>query len=202
MTTEKLPKYTEFETKYRVEDDVLAIFQNIVQNTDYINHYHVTGPDTFFVKDEGSFGRYRKSDTQIDLNGNNFAQWTIKEKLKDAKNNINRFESNWNVTGTPEDEIVAGAEKMGFKKVGKIHKECWIYKYEDATIVFYSVVGEGSDKKSHFIEAEVDEETIDQLTELEAWTVIEKYEALLEKTGINARKRLKLSLFDMYRTDT
>ena len=198
--SEKLPKYTEFESKYRTEIEMLPIFKKIARSIPNYKYLKVRGPDFFYVKDEGSFGRYRKSDIE-DENGEFFAQWTIKEKQKDAKNNINRFESNWTVTGTPSEEIHAGALKMGFKYVGKIIKKCFIFSYDDATIVFYSVTGNDSDKESHYLEIEVREDTIDQLTEEEAWGVIEKYEALLEETGINARKRLKLSLFDMYRED-
>ena len=201
-TEEKLSKFTEFECKYRTELDVLPIFKKIASKIpDQQSYLYVKGPDIFYVKDEGSFGRYRHCETP-DENGNLFAQWTIKEKRQGAKNSINRFESNWIVTGTPPEEIHAGAERMGFNKVGKIHKTCYIYTFADATIVFYTVVSEGSDKEAHFIEIEVDEQTIDQLTEKQAWEVVEKYEAILLDTGINARKRTKLSLFDMYRTDS
>jgi hypothetical protein len=37
------------------------------------------------------------------------------------------------------------------------------------------------------------------MTEKEAWAVIEKYEKLLEPVGINAYKRLKKSLFEIYK---
>jgi adenylate cyclase class IV len=197
----KLPRWTEFESKYRTDLESLPIFLKIAHNTgNLINYLYVSGPDTFYVKDEGSFGRYRKSD-MADKDGSYFAQWTIKEKQKDSKNNFNRFESNWTVTGTPIEEIHAGAEKMGYKRVGKVHKDCHIFRFPDSTIVFYTVTSEGSDKKAHYIEVEVDEETIHQLTETEAWAVIEKYENILKDTGINAKKRLKLSLFEIYRND-
>lgn len=199
----KLPKYTEFECKYRVEKSIFPLFNRIVSEiSPYPRYLHVSGPDTFYVKDEGSFGRYRKSDTQFDDKGNNFAQWTVKEKRKGAKNSINRFESNWAITGTPEAEVHAGAEKMGYRKVGKIQKDCLIYTFPDATLVFYTVKEFESDKESSFIEIEVCEATIDQLTEDDAWQVIEKYEYILRNIGICSDKRLDDSLFDLYRRDT
>jgi adenylate cyclase class IV len=202
MTIDRLPKFTEFECKYRTEKDILKEFIRIANSIPNQEDYlEVKGPDTFFVNPGiNHFGRYRKSDIP-DSNGNFFAQWTIKEKQEGAKNSINRFESNWIVTGTPTEEVYAALEKMGYKKVGKIHKHCYIYKFIDATIVFYTVVSDNSAKEAHFIEIEVDEHTIDRLTEDEAWKVIEKYENILADTGISAKKRMRLSLFDMYRED-
>jgi adenylate cyclase class IV len=193
-----LPKFTEFETKYRVNKDDFVIFNDIAINRqDLISYKYVEGPDVFFFKERNSFGRYRVSN-EADKYGNYYSQWTIKGKQENSKNNIIRFESNWTTTGTPSDEIYAGAEKMGYKKVGKIQKKCHIYAFEDAIVVFYSVKKENSEKEDHFIEIEVKEETIDRLTENQAWEVIEKYEDVFKETNINARKRLKLSLFDMY----
>lgn len=196
MSETKIPKFTEFECKYRTSKEILPIFNRLtlVDGSEFL---YVEGPDAFYTKHEGHFGRYRKSA----MPNSKFAQWTIKEKPVGAKNNNIRFESNWNVSGTPPEEIHAAALKMGYEYNTTIYKKCHIYTFSDATLVFYTVTQEGSDKEHHFIEIEVDESTIDSLTEEQAWDVIRKYENKLARleVPISAQKRMKLSLFEMFK---
>ena len=73
---------------------------------------------------------------------------------------------------------------------------------EDATLVYYSVVDttDGAQKnEQHFLEIEVSEEMIGDMTEDQAWVVLTRYEKLLEAVGINPQKRLRKSLWEMYR---
>lgn len=196
----KIPKFSEVETKYRTDVSAMASFKNIVEMLpNLLSFQYCQGPDTYYTRVDGSLGRYRVG--QFPTQTDKFAQWTVKEKREGAKNNIFRFESNWRVDGTPDDEIAAGAEKMGYRFNFKIMKQCHIYKFEDATLVFYSVREVESLKQDYFIEIEVTEETIHHLTEDQAWEVITKYEKILEPTGISPHKRLKLSLFEMYRQE-
>lgn len=193
----KIPKFSEVETKYRTEVGIMPAFKRIVEALPgLIEFIYAQGPDTYYTRPDGSLGRYRAA--QFPTKENKFAQWTVKEKREGAKNNIFRFESNWRVDGTPEDEIEAGAEKMGYRFNFKINKQCHIYKFEDATLVFYSVREVNSLKEDYFIEIEVTEETIHHLNEDQAWEVITKYEKILEPTGISPQKRLRKSLFEMY----
>lgn len=196
----KLPKFTEFETKYRTDLSVLGVFKRIVRALPGpVDFLYAEGPDVYYSNSEGTPGRYRV--TEYPKEEQQFAQWTIKIKPEGAKNNIIRGEPNWKVRGTPFDEIDRGAQSMGFKFNFKIWKMCHIYKFKDVTLVFYTVIKDGSTKEDHFIEIEVDEDTIDQLTEDEAWATISKYEKILEETGINAQKRMKRSLYEMYREE-
>ena len=53
-----------------------------------------------------------------------------------------------------------------------------------------------------YVEIEVDEATIHNLTKSEANAVVEKYEEILSTIeGVSAKKRLKLSLRERYRKD-
>ena len=61
------------------------------------------------------------------------------------------------------------------------------------------VTSENKNSESHFIEIELNESTIYNHTEEEAWTLLMKYEKMLEPLGIHAQKRLRKSLFEMYR---
>lgn len=191
---EKLPQYTEFESKYRVEGDKVFQFKQIVENLgEAYDFLYVQGPDHYFVRDDERFARYRKADN--DKSGR--AEVTFKLKPVGAKNNIQRKEYNWRVDKTPYTEIAEGLEDQGYKFNFKITKQCHIYKFKEATLVFYSVTDEKG-KLDHFVEIELDESTIHHLTESEAMEKIRKYEVVLAPIGISHRGRLTKSLFEMY----
>ena len=193
----KISRFTEFETKYTSDIAHLSQFKSIVEKLpDLIEFIYAEGPDTYFTKSDGSFGRYRAAKYP---HGTTYAQWTLKIKPVGAKNNISRLEYNWRVDGTPAQEIVDGALWMGFTYNFKISKSCHIYRYPDATLVFYSVKEDGSSKEDYFMEIEITEETVHELTEDQAWDIIRKYEKVLEPVGVTAQKRMRRSLFELYR---
>ena len=196
----KIARFTEFETKYTSDISNLPIFKSIVETLPgLIEFTYAEGPDTYLTKPDGSFGRYRKAKYPHDTK---YAQWTLKFKPVGAKNNISRLEYNWQVDGTPEQEILDGAVAMGFSFNFKINKGCHIYRFPECTLVFYSVKEENSAREDYFIEIEITEETVHELTEEQAWDIIRKYEKILEPVGVNAQKRMRRSLFEMYRKET
>jgi len=195
----KIARFTEFETKYSSDISQLSQFKSIVEALPgLIEFTYAEGPDTYLTKSDGSFGRYRVAKYPHDTK---YAQWTLKFKPTGARNNISRLEYNWRVDGTPAQEILDGAEAMGFSFNFKISKQCHIYRFEDATLVFYSVREDGAVKEDYFMEVEITEETVHELTEEQAWGVIRKYEKILEPVGVNAQKRMRRSLFEMYKRD-
>lgn len=195
----KIAKFTEFETKYTSDISQLSQFKAIAETLpDFLDFTYCEGPDTYLTKPDGSFGRYRKAKYPSDTK---YAQWTLKLKPAGAKNNISRLEYNWRVDGTPSQEILDGAVAMGFSFNFKINKSCHIYRFSECTLVFYSVKEEGVDKEDYFIEIEITEETVHELTEEQAWDIIRKYEKILEPVGVNAQKRMRRSLFEMYRKE-
>lgn len=197
---------TEFECKYRVKDHDLVTFKKIIATLpDPKRFLYVEGPDQYFTHpnfDESSFGRYRKPSFGLD---GGRSEWTVKLKPKGAKNNKKRVEINWRVDGTPEEDIVRGAEVQGFAFNFSIVKNCHIMFFEDATLVFYTVYdtteGSKSTKVDHFVEIEVSEDKIREgMKEEQAEATIAKYEAVLSSIeGVSTKRRLKLSLFEMYR---
>lgn len=193
MTT-KIEKHTEFETKYRVDGSKIYEFTQLVraQTEDY-QFIYAQGPDYYYTKPDNSFLRYRKGET--DKGGR--AEVTMKQKPVGALKNVIRKEVNWRVDKTSQDTIHEGALMMGYVFNFKIYKMCHIYKFKDAVVVFYTVIDEEKNN-DHFIEIELDEETIHKLTEDEAWAIVRKYEAMLEPIGITYRHRLNKSLFEMY----
>lgn len=198
---EKLPPYTEFETKYRTELSVLPTFQRLSKAIPDLKEFvYACGPDEYNVRpDSPLFLRFRMA--EYPKSEPLFKQLTIKGRPTGAKNNIKRKEPNLNVSVNSPEEIREFIAEANFTFNFKIYKECHIYTFADATIVFYTVKEEADSKEHYFIEIEVDEKTIHNLTEKEAWQVIEKYEKILSETGINAQKRMRLSLFEMFRKD-
>jgi len=192
--TQKLPHHTEFESKYKIDGDRIYDFKNIVESLEGYRFIYVQGPDYYFTKPDNSFLRYRNADNETR------AEVTMKEKPANAKNNIIRKEVNWRVDKNSYENIEAGAIMQGYSFNFKISKICHIYNFKDATVVFYTVKDD-SHKLNHFIEIEVDEDTIHKLTEKDAWAVIEKYEEILKPLGITYRSRLRKSLYEMYVKD-
>jgi len=191
----KIPHHTEFETKYRVEGHLIYTFKEIVNNLkDAPVCVYVEGPDWYYTKEDGSFLRYRKADNQ------KRAEVTFKEKPVGVRSNVKRKEVNWRVDSTPFETVHEGAIMQGYEFNFKIWKMCHIYNFKDATLVFYTVRGEDN-KDAHFVEIEVDEETIHKLTEKDAWDVIKKYEEILAPLGITYRNRMMKSLFELYVKD-
>jgi len=193
MNDDKLEKHVEFETKYRTEPDKLHQFISIVQEIDQPHEFvYAQGPDFYYTLPDLSFARYRKAE-------NDKKAWvTFKEKPEGASNNIYRTEVNWRVDNTKKETIFKGLELQGYKYNFSIWKMCHIYKFKDATLVFYTVRDYVDNSLDHFIEIEVDEETIHNLTREEAMGVIRKYEEFLTPLGITYRNRLNKSLFEMY----
>jgi predicted adenylyl cyclase CyaB len=124
----------------------------------------------------------------------------MKRKPDGAKNNIQREELNIRVDVTPFETITKLVENLGFTYNFRIYKMCHIYKFDDATLVFYTVEDEKKNL-THFIEIEVHEENIRHMTEEEAWGIVKKYETALEPIGIKPQNRLRKSLFEMYRRE-
>lgn len=201
MSEEKKLDHIEFESKYRVEHNIVLPFKLIVEKMPTFREFiYAEGPDEYFVKD-GLFARYRK---EANKGPDARAELTIKIKPEGAKNNIIREEYNVRVDGTPRETIVKFLTALGFNHNFTVMKSCFIYRMEDATLVTYTVadITDGTLKsEDNFVEIEVSEEKIHTMTESEAWQIITKYEKSLESLGINPQKRLRKSLFEMYRRE-
>lgn len=213
-TKERNLEHIEFETKYRVEDHLLIEFKQILEGHPELKDFlYVEGPDHFYVYPQswfdanpqwdpnGTFVRYRKPSFGLDKGRR---QVTWKYKPKDAKNNIQRKENNWDIGKTPENVIIEQLLSSGLTFNASIIKNCHIYFFDDATLVFYTVYDTtfGKPKKAdYFVEIEVSEDNIAEMTEDQAWAVIEKFEKILAPLGISPQKRLRKSLFEMYKKE-
>lgn len=144
------------------------------------------------------FMRYRRPSHGLD---GDRKELTTKYKQTGAKNNIQREEKNIRVDKTEENTITSFVKDIGYKMNFSIWKTCHIYNFEDATLVFYSVYDTTNGKSSkmdNFVEIEVSEEKVSDMTEEQAWGIIVKYEKALESIGLSAKSRLRKSLYEMY----
>ena len=185
--------FHEVEVKFRVDEGKRNDWKQLVESFDGIKEFiYVESDDIYYVKDE-EFLRHRFSNHKKDKR----AELTYKAKTKDG-DNIIRKEVNVRVDANDVATVKEFCESLGFQRNFKIGKYVDIYKFEDATLPFYTVITEDG-KRETFIEIEVDEEKLHGLTEDEAWDIIKKYEEKLAPLEITHKNRLRKSLFEMYR---
>jgi predicted adenylyl cyclase CyaB len=190
--SKELPVFVEFESKYLISNgELLWEFKHLVESKlgqkDFV---YVQSADVYYERSLNDFVRYRFSQVY------KRAELTTKRKIN-SNNNIIREEVNMRVDGNDFETVEKLVNSMGYVFNFKIDKQCHIYKTEDATLVFYSVRDLENQKLSHFIEIEVIEGV--KFTEEESWAIIRKYETMLAPLGVTAQKRLRKSLYEMYR---
>lgn len=187
-------KFLEIETKYYADEIDRLKFKELAMKLEPKKFLYVESTDVYYSKDD-DFVRWRMAPAS---GGSKRSELTIKKKLISA-NNVVRTEVNLRVDQNEEDTIKAFCEALNYSKNFSIYKMCDIYYYDDADIVFYSVIDEQG-KTSNFLEIEVDE-TLD-ITEEQAKEILVKYEKLLAPLGLSPQKRMKKSLWELYRKKT
>ena len=225
---QEILKFCEFETKYRTEEKQRYPFKKIMEDDlglkgdkflyvqsgdEYLNLNLDKRIDKFLnenkpkTADAGVVGMYIKKFIEEELGMPKFLRHrasedkkikqkeiTFKKKHKSA-NNIRRTEINLRVDNSSAETIREFCEGIGYEHTFDVYKYCDIYYADDAVLVYYSVKDDNG-KMDHFIEIEVNEEM--DFTEDQAWTIIKKYEKILEPVGIKPQGRIRKSLFEMY----
>jgi len=189
-------EFLEFETKYNTDGELVYKFKEIVgSHPDIEDFLYVEGDDIYYTKGE-EFLRYRMPQSKK----NKRAELTYKTKHGN-KNNIARTEVNLRVDPNDHATVEKFVNILGYEQNFRITKICHIYYTKEANLVFYSIIDHANKSKSmsHFIEIEVNEELATGLTEEENWDIIRKWEGVMAPLGVLAQKRLRKSLFEMYR---
>lgn len=190
-----MSNYLEVETKYDGSEIDRLAFKALARSLNPKSFVYVESRDIYYVHEKDDFLRYRMPAEHL---GDPRSELTFKKKTQTG-NNMVRTEVNLRVDMNSAQLLDVFCEGIGYKRNFSVYKMCDIYFFEDANIVFYSVLDD-FDKSASFVEIEASEDI--GLTQEEAWGVVQKYEKLLSPLGIGAPKRKKLSLFEMYRRET
>lgn len=188
--------HTELEIKYRVNDSDLFPFKKLIESSFEVERFeYVTGPDYYFVRPgTDDFIRFRCARYQTED-----GELTIKKK-RSQSNNINRTEVNLKLKDPDFQDVSKFADLLGYKLNFTVLKDCHIFELSDCHMSFYSVTEMGKNKPpSFFIEIEIKEDIVDLLSEKESWDLLRFYEKKLAEINISSKKRVKKSLFEMFR---
>lgn len=188
------PKYLEIETKYRADSLSLTDFVEFCASRNPERVVNASGFDYFYEssKDPGAFCRHR-----IGLDSN---QLTFKRKLADNNNYI-RTEHNLDLRGANREQVAALCQEFGYSHNFSLYKNCFVYAYENYTLVFYIVYDEDLHELGRFIEIEMKEDYPWE-SEEQAWSQLLVFEKLLKPLGISPQARVKRSLFELYKKET
>lgn len=186
-------RFLEIETKYDADNIERLEFKALMKSLAPSSFLYVESADKYFVKSETEFLRFRMPPG----NGDQRSELTFKKKHGTLNNNV-RTEVNLRVDLNRPELVDKFCEGLGYSFNFSIYKLCDIYYFEDANVVLYAVIDENNKVRS-FLEIEVKEDQ--DITEDAAWDIILKYEKLLSPLGINAQKRKKLSLYEMYKKE-
>lgn len=182
----------EIEFKYRADDLSLATFREFCETKEPLKYLECSGWDYFYQnqKEDDSFCRFRF--------GPDLSQLTFKKKTTDS-NNFVRTEHNLDLDrGVTEGQARALCKEFGYQYNASIYKNCFIYKYDWYTIVFYVCYDENLKELGRFLELEM-KETPEWHSEAAAWNELVVLEKLCKPLGIVPQARIKRSLYEMFR---
>jgi adenylate cyclase class IV len=198
MSEEKPKEYLEVEVKYNADEISRTAFKDLARSLNPKTFLYVESKDVYYVRQEDEFLRYRMpSENRLCGDDETRSELTFKKKHKE-NNNWVRTEVNLSIDKHDPALVHAFCEGLGYKKNFSIGKNCDIYFFDDADIVFYSVQDEDG-KYANYLEIEASEDI--GMTYEQSWEVVLKYEKLLLPLGISPQKRKKLSLYEMYKKE-
>jgi len=184
--------FIEVEFKYDASEISLESFLSIVKTLPVKKRLINSSFDDYFTNDNDDAIRYRHNEVGGEL--------TIKRKV-DKNNNFKRIEVNLPTKGDNLEAVTEFAKLLGYKHNFGIHKTCKIYWLDKVDLVYYVVYDKELKELRRFIEIEALEDAHWESEEAALAEVI-KYEKLLEPIGISPKKRMKRSLFELFKKST
>lgn len=186
-------KYLEIEFKYQATVG-LSEFIKFCENRNPLTKLVASGYDHFYQSkgDPNCFCRHRV--------GPDSNQLTFKRKLAD-NNNFIRTEHNIDLSSKMSSNAISKyLEEFNYTYNTSLFKNCFIYNYNDHTLVYYVVYDTDMTELGRFIEIEMSENGAFENEDL-AWVELTTLERLCRPIGTTAQGRIKRSLFEMYRAD-
>lgn len=190
-------KFIECEFKYTADNISLTKFQEFCESRpDYagVPALVASGYDHFYAssKDTDAFCRHRY--------GPDMNQLTFKRKTTDVNNYV-RTEHNLDFTkDMTTNQVQAYIKEHGYEFNIAIFKNCFIYKYDWYTLVYYICYNTDMRELGRFLEIEMKEDYAWKNKD-EAWNALVAMERLCKPLGLSAQKRIRLSLFEMFKQD-
>lgn len=188
----------EIEFKYSADNISLSHFNKFCQarpDHDTSAFLVASGYDYFYENknDSEAFCRHRY--------GPDMNQLTFKRKTSGV-NNFVRTEHNLDFTkDMTVSQIEAYIREHGYEFNTSIFKNCFIYKFEWYTLVYYICYDTDLKELGRFVEIEMKEDYAWK-TRDEAWNALVSMERLCKTLGVSAQKRIKLSLYEMFKKET
>ncbi len=186
-------KYLEVEFKYKADNISLTSFTDFCKTKKPTSVVIASGYDYFYenIDDPDAFCRHRV--------GPDSNQLTFKRKLSDV-NNFIRTERNVDLAASMSVEEISGlCDEFGYKYNTSIFKNCFVYKYDWYTFVYYICYDTDMIELGRFVEIEMSEDHAWN-SEKEAWEELLLMEKICGKgLGVTAQSRIKRSLFEMFR---
>lgn len=184
--------FSEVEFKYRADNTKLTDFIAACKERKGLKSSIIaSGFDYFYSheKEESAFCRHRK--------GPDSNQLTFKRKTTDA-NNFVRTEHNLDFDGVSEKQVEAFCAEMGYLPAGALFKNCFIYKYDRYTLVYYVCYDDNMRELGRYIEIEMSE-SFPWASDEDAYSELKKLEAELKvSVGTTPQSRVKRSLYEMF----
>ncbi len=187
-------KYLEIEYKYNAASISLSDFTKFCEGRGPSKFILASGYDFFYdnLNDKDYFGRYRLG---ADTN-----QLTTKRKTV-VGNNFVRGEINVDLApGESKAKADALFSFFGYKFNTSIFKNCFVYKFDYYTLVYYLVYDVDMNEVGRFVEIEMDEDHAWK-SEAHASAELQLLEKLCKPLGITPQGRIKRSLFEMFRKE-
>jgi adenylate cyclase class IV len=151
-----------------------------------------SGWDHFYANknDEDAFCRVRV--------GPDSNQLTFKRKTDDANNYI-RTEHNIDLATTVSVRQAADlAKEFGYYFKFTLYKNCFVFKYDRYTFVYYIVYDPDLNERGRFVEIEMSE-SYPWKDDQEAWGALTVLEKIMKPMGILPQGRVKRSLYEMFK---
>lgn len=184
-------KFKEVETKYSASDILLERFRAFCALRDPKSYLNVAGYDHFYdnKKDPKAFCRHRI--------GPDMNQLTFKRKLSPNDNYV-RTEHNLDLVNASIEQVSALVQEFNYSYNFSLFKNCFVYKYDWYTLVYYICYNEEMKEIGRFIEIEMCEDYT-WANESDAWDQLLVMEKFCKPLGIDASKRIDESLYELFR---
>lgn len=185
----------EIEYKYKADNIHILDFVNFCKEATKVEPIIIDGYDYFYEtrSKKDAFCRHRV--------GSDLNQLTFKEKLVEDNNYV-RIEHNINLDkSVRNDDISRLMESMGYNHTLTLQKSSFIFTTDKYTAVYYICRNEDRAVVGRFIELELSE-NIDWKSEKNALKELKEIEKKFMLLGISPKKRLKESLWEMFRPKT